>query len=174
MSDDALHAKDLIKQRLPDLRVGPGKEENRTLYQMAFAGALEEWPDFEEHVWRACRKHSWLPCVLAHQSTDDGSETYLPTREMVAVGDQHGVERRFGQHIGQVMSGVLESQEMDLVLGGFKWTTSDYDRVPGIACFDGAGLLKAVGDIKTPWAREHNLEAALRPGNEEWLRELLG
>lgn len=93
---------------------------------------------------------------------------------MVAVGDEHGMQGRFDQHVGQVMSGILESGGMDLVFGDFKCSSGDYEKVPDVALFDSAGLLKAIGELKTWWVQAHNLEAALRPGNEQLLRKLLG
>ena len=141
---------------------------------MVFAGTLEEWPDFEEHAWLACRNHAWRPRVLAHQSSGSQPETYLPTREMVALSDKRGLRGRFNQHVGQAMSGILKSQDMDMVFGDFVCTTADYHKNPDVACFDSVGLLKAVGDLKTWWVRKHDLEAALRPGHEHCLRMLLG
>ena len=173
MFDNALRARDLVKQRLPDLRVGPGKTKNSALHHLVFAGTLEEWPNFEEHVWRACRNHAWGPRILAHQSTGR-PKTYIPTRELVAVGDEHGLQGRFDQHVGQVMSGILESEGIDLVFGDFKCSSEDYERVPDVALFDNAGLLKAIGELKTLWVRAHDLEAALRSRNRKSLRKLLG
>lgn len=40
MSKNAVRANDLVKQRLPDLRVGPGKTENSALHRKVFAGTM--------------------------------------------------------------------------------------------------------------------------------------
>lgn len=130
MSKNAVYANDLVKQRLPDLRLKSGKTENSAIHDMVFAGTLEEWPDFGKHVWRGCRNHVWLPRVLAHQSRSSRPKTYLATREMVTVGNERGMQGRFDQHVGQVMSGIPESQDMDLVFGDFNCTTEDYEKVP--------------------------------------------
>lgn len=160
----------MVRQRLPDLRVGPDTTKSSALHSLRFVGALEAWPDFEEQVWTAYRSHRWRHRVLAHY-TRGNPITYL-TREYVAVGDEHGVQGRFGQHVGQVMSAILESQGMDLVFGDFKCTTDDYKGVPDVACFDSAGSSKIVGELKTDWIDAHNLIEALR--FEERLRVVLG
>lgn len=47
----------------------------------------------------------------------------------MAVGDEHSMQGRFGQHIKQVISDILGSHDISIVFGDFKCTTEDYDNV---------------------------------------------
>lgn len=171
MSNLARDAEDLAKQALPELRLGPEKTKTSALHPMYFVGTLEQWPDFEQQVWMVFNDHTWVRRILAHQARGKEPLSYL-TQDMVAVGDEHGVQGRFNQHVGQVMSGILKSQGMDIIFVDFKCTTEDYAKISDVACLDNTGLLLAMGELKTWWVREHNLSAAL--WNESNLRTLLG
>lgn len=48
---------------------------------------------------------------------------------MAAVGDEHSMQGRFDQHIKQIISDILGSQDMGIVFEDFKCTTEEYGKV---------------------------------------------
>ena len=81
--------------------------------------------------------------------------------EQVFCGDKHGVQRRFQERVGQVMTGIFTDQGMDLGFGDFKASIPPRPtrNVPDIACMEGTtGDLRFIGEMKTPWVIKHDLE----------------
>jgi hypothetical protein len=83
------------------------------------------------------------------------------SKEQVVVGDETGVQGRFQQHVGHVMTGVFRSLGVDLRFSDFRSCNVRYSKVPDIACIDGLGTLAFVGEVKTPWVNAHSLKSAL-------------
>jgi hypothetical protein len=119
---------------------------------------LKQWVGFEKLVWNACDSHNWLrrAHVLYHKTPGKDGKCHL-SNEHVRVGDEHGVQGRFQQHIGQVVTAILSSQQNGLVFTDFKASTSTYAKVPDVAGINQLGVLYFVGELKTPWVRAHNL-----------------
>jgi hypothetical protein len=59
------------------------------------------------------------------------------------------------------MTAIFASQRVDLRFGDFKAGAVVYDRVLDVACFDGAGTVKLIGEIKTPWVADHQIQKTL-------------
>ena len=73
------------------------------------------------------------------------------------------------------MTGVFTAQGMDLSFGDFKASIPPrrIRYVPDIACMEATtGDLRFIGEMKTPWLDEHNLEEI--SADENSLRNALG
>jgi hypothetical protein len=95
--------------------------------------------------------------------------------EQVFCGDEHGVQGRFQERVGQVMTGVFTDQGMDLSFGDFKASIppGPTSTVPDIACMEGTtGDLRFIGEMKTPWVAGHDLVAIMT--DPDSLRNALG
>ncbi|KAJ5146480.1 uncharacterized protein N7515_001044 [Penicillium bovifimosum] len=81
--------------------------------------------------------------------------------EQLPIGDEAGVQGRFGQQVGHVMTAVFGSQGLDIAFGDLKAVTDTYPRTPDAVIMNGrrAGQpqVKAVGELKSPWMTQHQL-----------------
>jgi len=154
-------AEQIVHQRLPDLARGPSNTTGSAL-RHRFVGRLQQWVRFEEDVWNACTMYDWGAHreIMSHRPSGIPGRSHL-SHEHVWCGDEHGVQGRFEQHIGQVMSAIFGSYELNLVFGDFRASTSTYTKVPDIACMDLSGELRFIGEMKTPWVLDHLLQAAI-------------
>lgn len=188
-------AKELIREALPSLRYGENRTNHSTLHRQYFVGELEHWEEFEREVYSAHQAHPWDAHreILAHRPNAPKGPLYLARNELVVIGDEHGVQGRFNQHISQVMTGIFYSQRVCIAMGDFKAGTTTYSKVPDIAVLDwprsdhqpshnghtsasdpGERLrtVLLVGELKTPWIEEHQIEKTI--DDEHKLRKMLG
>ena len=86
--------------------------------------------------------------------------------------DEHGVQGRFNERIGQVLSAVSQRQNLGFFFGDFQCSISEYNDPPDIGRSDSRG-----GNKKTPWVSVHKLERRVQEaykGAERELRHYLG
>ncbi|KAI2856178.1 hypothetical protein CBS147343_3011 [Aspergillus niger] len=169
----ALDGRDLVLQPLPDLQVGPGSTRSGAIHDIHYKGQLAPWPNFINEVENAFRLFPWATSVVDVQEPLPAHPHSL-SYEQVYIGDEHAVQGRFSQLIGQAMGGIFASQGMDIRFGDFKSCTVEkqYKKVPDVMMRDAAGAPLAVGEEKTPWAKPHDIRLAM--GRECILRHLFG
>jgi len=172
-SGQAQRAKDLVEQAIPDLLVGPGATQSSAIHKIDFIGPLDVWDDFEKDVMAAYDQHDWHKhrTTLAHRPSGPLGPNNTAT-EHVHTGDEHGVQGRFQQNIGQIMTAIFKSQGMQLSFGDFKCASEDYENTPDAAGVDNAGALIFVGELKVPWVKAHFLRELI--SDEKRFRRILG
>ncbi|PYH67501.1 uncharacterized protein BO88DRAFT_426743 [Aspergillus vadensis CBS 113365] len=154
----ALDGRDLVLQPLPDLQVGPGSTKSGAIHDVFFVGQLAPWPNFINDVENCFRLFPWATSVVdVHEPLP--ALPHSLSYEQTYVGDEHSVQGRFTQLIGQAMGGIFLSQGLDIRLGDFKSCTveKEYQKVPDTMMRNAAGAPLVVGEEKTPWARPHDI-----------------
>jgi hypothetical protein len=154
--------RDLVTEEIPDLSKGPGKTTSNAMHNIRFIGILRIWNDFEKEVMEAYDQHDWHKhqSILAYRPSGVPGNNHS-AREQVHVGDEHGLQGRFQQHIGQIMTSIFKSQGMDLSFCDFKCALGDYSKTPDVAIIDNTGRLKLLGELKVPWAKAHRFKKTI-------------
>lgn len=164
-----------IQESLPDLEIGVSHTHRSALHPITFCGNLAPWPNFVREVQNAFRMHRRRLNRSHLYLRPLGNPPQASTlREQVAVGNENGVQGRWQQQLGQVMSAVFRDQMIDLILGDFPASVAVYGKCPDIACFTTAGVLRFIVELKTPWVTDHDLLLAMARANPEWFRHILG
>ncbi|BAE66436.1 unnamed protein product [Aspergillus oryzae RIB40] len=173
MAPNGLRASEIVNNGLPDLFRGINHTTNDATHDLLFNGALMPWPNFHQDVETAYLNFAWIPRIIDHQQASGRVSNWNLQFEQTAVGDETGVQGRWGQHVNQVMSAVFLSQNINIQIGGFRATTSSYSKVPDMAGASRAtGALRFVGELKTPWVEQHVLSEAM--GDDHTFRHILG
>jgi hypothetical protein len=84
-------------------------------------------------------------------------------QDTVHVGDEHGVQGRFQQAIGEALGAVLEAMLVPVFFADFKSSGSTYTNTPDVVALRSVGndtTIKVVGELKVPWVWRHNLQTA--------------
>jgi hypothetical protein len=84
----------------------------------------------------------------------------------MVVGDEHGVQARFSQSFGTVLSHIFGAQGIDLVFGDFKCLGNPYTGTPDVILMDNTSALKVVGELKVPWISKHILHTRYHDQDE--------
>lgn len=131
---------------------------------MKLVGALKPWEKFEEDVINTFNAQSW-----SHQPLDSRITGPAATRsvdeEQVFVADERGVQGRLEGRAGLVLGAAFCAQQLDLMLGDSRGALPPYGgymRKPDFIMKNSLDIAKIVGEAKTPWIDEHNLEIAVR------------
>ncbi|KAK1139206.1 hypothetical protein N8T08_001201 [Aspergillus melleus] len=164
-----------IQESLPDLEVGVSHTHSSALHPITFCGNLARWPNFVRDVQSAFRTHRrrLIRSHLYLRPLGNPPQASTP-REQVVVGNENGVQGRWQQQLGQVMSAVFRDQMIGLTLGDFPASVAVYGKRPDIACLTNAGVLRFIGELKTPWVRDHSILLAMVQADKEWFRHILG
>ena len=162
---------DIVKQPLPELAAGPGQTRNFAIHPIRFIGGLTPWANFNQQVIEVFDRHRWSSATLLHRPMGT-ARFYTTGQDFVRCGDETGVQGRFEQNVGQIMTAVFASQGVDVVFGDFKSSRASYSKTPDVAGTTWLGELRFVGELKVPWVFAHSLELALL--NERHFRDLLG
>ncbi|KAB8224948.1 hypothetical protein BDV33DRAFT_199232 [Aspergillus novoparasiticus] len=187
---DKVTSQSSVKERLPNLLLGNNRTKRNALHPINFVGELKQWANFEQDVITEFQNHIWS----SKRVLDYKPHGFLPLpsqrNEHVAVGDETGVQGRWQEHVGQVMSSVFLDKGLDLTLGDFRASCSTYSKRPDVACIahvqhvqswhDNPPLpaqqvphdLLFVGELKTPWITEHSLSQGI--DNSKSFRHILG
>lgn len=171
----AQSAATVLKAPLPKLCVGTNHTTSSALHKKTFVGKLVHWGTFEAEVARITAN---LPSkldqrVISHENLRNSADWYLATEHLV-VGDETGVQGRFEQHVGQVLSAILKAGEKDIRLGDYRASSAtDNENIPDVVAMETTNSdLRLVGEVKVPWFDNHDLEQAL--DDERRLRHVLG
>ncbi|KAF7118389.1 hypothetical protein CNMCM5793_007906 [Aspergillus hiratsukae] len=86
----------------------------------------------------------------------------------ITVAEYCAYDGNQGRYLAQGVATWL----MNRYLFDFKAPVQSYGNNPDVACITGAGHIRFVGELKTPWVRGHNQSSAL--DDDAWLRHVLG
>jgi hypothetical protein len=160
-------SREVVRAALPDLITGPGKTTHPALHMIWFRGRSERWQTFEQDAMQHFQQTDWNRHrrVLTYRPANSPSPASI-AREHFICGDEAGVQGRFNQHIGQVMSAVSVAMGIDLAFADYKANTSRTvdSKVPDIICMTRSGGLRIIGEIKTPWIKAHDIQRAMIAG----------
>lgn len=182
MATTRVRAKQIIQAPLPPLNVGTYRTTSSALHNLKYIGTLSPWPNFKSSV-----QAMYNAQVFSRSSTaavSPGLHNIDP--EIVCVGDEHGLQGRFQQAIGQVLGGALEAQGVNLHFADFKCSGLQYQNVPDVVglstivqgtavqgtTVQGRKVLRLVGELKVPWVPQHSLRDAY--DKPQRLRHILG
>ncbi|CAI7642862.1 unnamed protein product [Penicillium palitans] len=152
----------LLRKPLPPLDVGPYHTTSSALHEGRFLGTLHNWPNFFQDVKQFESNQNWSPSLLGWSLQSRRVDT-----EFVAIGDEHGLQGRFQQSVGQVVGSVLNAQNIAVKFGDFKSADiasvyPGYTLTPDVALISTDPVdidqIKAVGELKSPWVNEHKFK----------------
>ncbi|KAJ5186504.1 hypothetical protein N7449_011268 [Penicillium cf. viridicatum] len=152
----------LLRKPLPPLDVGPYHTTSSALHEGRFFGTLHNWPNFFQDVKQFENNQDWSPSLLGWSLQSRRVDT-----EFVAIGDEHGLQGRFQQSVGQVVGSVLNAQNIAVKFGDFKSADiasvyPGYTLTPDVALIStdpvDINQIKAVGELKSPWVNEHKFK----------------
>lgn len=91
--------------------------------------------------------HPVRPCVWSavdsqHHPTRNTQQARDMEAETVVVGDEHGVQGRFQQSVGQVLGKVPDAQAIDQNFADFKCIGSPYQKTPDVVTMSRGNVLK--------------------------------
>ncbi|KAJ5969318.1 hypothetical protein N7501_005566 [Penicillium viridicatum] len=140
MATIRVRAKQIIQAPLPPSKVGALRTASSALHNLEYVGTLTPWPNSKSSV-----QAMYNAQVFSRSSTaavSPGLHNVDP--EIVCVGDEHGLQGRFQQAIGQALR---------------------YKNVPDIVglstTVQGREELRLIGELKVPWVvPEHSLYRA--------------
>jgi hypothetical protein len=117
----AQKAKAVLKERCPDLARSPHATNSSAIHDIDFLGTLYPWMNFEVDVKTSCATFDWtkLGLVLSHKPKGEPGAAYL-SHEHVVCGDETGVQGRFQNNVGQVLSAAFRAAGQPLVFGDYK------------------------------------------------------
>lgn len=170
-------AKTVVKQSCPNLALGLNRTSSSAFHVKDFVGTLCQWTNFEVDVENTCSSFNWTPlrAILSHRPKGTPGVAYL-SNEHVVCGDETGVQGRFQNNVGQVISAALRAAGQSVAFGDYKASPPSLglgQKVPDVVCFSTipASLL-VVGEVKTPWVPSHSL--VLQSATDKGLRRILG
>jgi hypothetical protein len=150
-----LRSRDVVRDALPPLCVSQHHTTSSALHPISFVGPLRKWQDFIRDVKSFGESQRWSRIVIDHELVSRDLN-----REKVWLGDEHGLQGRFQQSVGQTVGATLEAQSIDISFGDFKASGVAYDKVPDCALIATNPFvlprLKAIGELKVPWVPDHD------------------
>jgi hypothetical protein len=167
----SLTAKELVEDRLPDLRRGLSSTHHQAWHDIYYVGRLGSWTSFEKAVRKAKVSMQLNGNVLGCTIPNPQQHNYHLSKEQLLCGDEASVQARFQQNVGHVMTAVYYSLGINARFADAAASTdADLGGIPDIVCLDESGKTLMVGEVKTPW--EHNL--ATTWSHDLALRKALG
>jgi hypothetical protein len=157
-----INPKKAFESAAPALNTSQHHTYSSALHSIYFAGDLQPWPGFLSDVQANHEIHTWRRQTLGYTLGVRDPYTY----GNVEVGDEHGVQGRFQKFFGDVLNTIFASQsttqrKIDLSFADFKCVPSTYSGTPDVIMKDSNHALKIVGELKTPWVDEHQIELRL-------------
>lgn len=169
-------SREVVRAPMPELITGLQHTTSSAVHNLRFVGGIAPWDTFEKEVLEHFEATAWNRHrqVLTHRAATGPSSASIAI-EQFHCGDEVGVQSRFNQNVGQVMSAVSKAMNVDMVFGDYKaGTGSAMKKVPDTACMRRTnGQIRMVGELKTPWVGEHKLEEAM-VGEGGRLKRILG
>lgn len=168
----AVTPKVALEERLPDLVLAQSRTNSSAIHRIDYIGPLTPWPDFHENVETSFRNYrGWRKRQLDLRPIGQPKPHSL-LKEHVRVANELGVQGRWQQHIGQVMSGVFQAQDHQLTFTDFNAAGIQYIKRPDLILMDNTPATLIVGELKTPWVSDHILEN--RMADVDGFRRALG
>ncbi|KAJ5554741.1 hypothetical protein N7535_007187 [Penicillium sp. DV-2018c] len=145
----------ILQEPLPPLQMGPLMTRSSAIHRTA---SVRQTVD--------CRQ--WMDVLVPH----------VQTSEYVHVADEHGVQGRFQERVGQVLSHISHNHPLSFAFGDSKCAPSTTSKTPDFIVMDGAGRSIVVDEIKTLWIEEHQIMRIVHyweiNGDDDELLNLLG
>ncbi|KAJ5531802.1 hypothetical protein N7527_005195 [Penicillium freii] len=123
-----LSARDVVHNALPQLHVSENHTKSSAWHPIYFVGPLAPWGNFVRDVQNFDASQVWSRVVIDHELVSRDLH-----REKVWLGDEHGLQGRFQQSVGQIVGAALEAQSINITFGDFKASGVAYDKVPDVA-----------------------------------------
>ncbi|KAF7128471.1 hypothetical protein CNMCM5793_003201 [Aspergillus hiratsukae] len=144
-----VRTREAVLQCLPPLLRGPHHTKSSAIHRLKFVGPLRQWANFLEQVIQTDQGEVWSPRIIKYtqQARDLEAETVL-------VPDEHGVQGRFQQSVGQVVGKILDAQGINAHFADFKCIGGAYHNTPDAILMNG-NALEAIGELKVPWVDKH-------------------
>lgn len=172
MATTRIRVKQILQSPLPPLNQGSSKTSSSALHRLRYVGSLGPWPNFQNQVEAAYNAQAFSRSTTSPVSP--GPHQVDP--DIVSVGDEHGLQGRFQQAIGQVLGVALEAQGINLSFGDFKCSGIIYENIPDVIglsrTIQGNDELSLIGELKVPWVLAHSISDAYH--TPKGLRRLLG
>ncbi len=154
----------LTAQSIPNLVFNPYQTMSSSYSQDQFVGALRHWTQFESQVrenFITLQPHL-VQNILSVCATQPRHNDVC--FEQLLCGDESTVAARFNQHVGHVMTSVVQELGVDSRFGDSRCSlgVERVRSVPDFAFIDRNGQALLIGEAKTPWI--HNLERAIQYG----------
>ncbi|KAJ5608126.1 hypothetical protein N7537_004745 [Penicillium hordei] len=169
---------DLLQQALPGIIIGPNFTRSNAIHDIRYVGPLRRWATFNNEATATFQNTNWSPVPLSSSLVN--SPTLGPlANEHIRCGDETGLQGRFDERVGQVLGAIFDVNNIDLVFGDFKCTTNalNYRKTPDVMIMRPNGSSHVVGEMKTFWVYDHQLERIVSQfdlGEDNLLRQVLG
>ncbi|KAI2730069.1 hypothetical protein CBS147332_1921 [Penicillium roqueforti] len=140
---------------------------------MEYVGTLSPWPNFKSTVEAIYNAQAFSRSSTA--AISPGLHRLDP--EIFRVGDEHDLQGRFQQAIGQVFGALLEAQAVNLHFADFKCSGRGYKNLPDVVglstTVQGRDELRLIGELKVPWVIPHH-SLSYAYGRPQRLKHVLG
>lgn len=157
------NSRDLLLQPLPDLNISPRHTTSHALHCVHFVGVLQPRANFESDVINTFNAQMWSLQHLDSRITGPTAAGSVDEGQ-VFVSNERGVQGRLEGRAGLVLGAAFRAQQLDLVLGD-SWGAlppyRGYLRQPDFVMKTSSDVAKIVGEGKTHWINEHDLDNAL-------------
>ncbi|KAJ5116647.1 hypothetical protein N7456_000995 [Penicillium angulare] len=100
--------KDLLLEPLPELRTGPNRTASQALHSTKFVGSLRPWSTFKTDVLSTFHHHQFQTLPLYARVTSRRNDIF--EEESFGVADEIGVQARFCDRVGQIMSTICKDE----------------------------------------------------------------
>ncbi|GAB1200955.1 hypothetical protein APSETT444_010336 [Aspergillus pseudonomiae] len=159
----AVTSKLIVQERLPDLNVSKHRTKNSALHNIHFVGPLTPWPNFLGDVEWEFLTHKWASNQYPLDLRPIGeTNSHSLQRAHCLVGNEPGVQGRWQEHLGNVMTAVLQEQQFQLSFGDFVCSGVQYDKVPDLVLLNTTPDILIISELKGPWVKQHKLDKAVK------------
>lgn len=172
-----LSADQIIRQPLPDYRTGAHTTQSSAIHETRFVGNLTYWAEFEGSVetWYQGKRQTFSPQGIF--PVFNSNVPNLLTTDYIRVGDETGIQGRFEERVGQVLSLVSSSENLGFKFADSRCALNRGEGIPDFAIIDNGDNAVVTGELKVPWVYAHSLATAVddfHDGDQKALRGLLG
>lgn len=168
-----------LGQPLPPLKISTRHTTSHALHEIDFIGNIQEWLGFEADILLSMNNRQWRQRII--KAVRIGHDAInAPEIEHVFIADEHGLQSRLTERLGQVVGAAFKYELIDLHFGGYKGANPPYQgyrKVPDFVVMTRSSAPKLIGEAKAPWVKEHDIANALaqfQAGFESGFRHLLG
>ncbi|KAJ6186145.1 hypothetical protein N7519_007446 [Penicillium mononematosum] len=126
-----IRAKQIVENPFPSLQIGPYHTVSSALQPLSFVGTLVPWSNFLRSVEHTHTNQNWA----RSRASPYGNGPHSTEADRVHVGDEHGLQGRFQQAIGQTFGAVVEAKAINLYFADFKSSGATTTRSPTLSVF---------------------------------------
>ncbi|KAJ9293069.1 hypothetical protein DTO271G3_8204 [Paecilomyces variotii] len=157
------NSRDLLLQPLPNLNTSFRRTTSHALHPVHFVGVLQPWANFKSDVMNTFNAQTWSLQHVDSRITGPAAAGSVD-EEQVFVSNERGVQGRLEGRAGLVLGAAFRAQQLDLVLGDSRGALPPYRgylRQPDFVIKTSSDIAKVVGECKTHWIDQHNLDNAV-------------